>query len=270
LPNTVPQCGVGGAQCVSCGAGNACTAQGQCVCTAASCPHGCCANGPGNRGACLPGNTDQSCGTGGARCAACSGTTSCHDQQCLACGLLTCPNGCCDGNGVCQPGNTLAACGTGGVACAACGNDEDCENGQCGFCPPSCICMGQSICSSGEPQNVLCGGGHPSPCVCMVSAAGQPICVSSQGPVNNCTTDTECQSFVRGAVCVNAGPAGSLCPTEGNFCAGPCCNAQSCANGCCDGGRCQPGNAPEACGTGGGICAECGLGQACRNGQCTG
>ncbi|MFM9107277.1 MAG: hypothetical protein ACKOWF_11345, partial [Chloroflexota bacterium] len=66
-------CGTGGAACAACSGGKTCQAR-RCQagggCSAASCPNGCCQNGT-----CKPGTQSDACGTGGAACAACSGTT---------------------------------------------------------------------------------------------------------------------------------------------------------------------------------------------------
>src|SRR5581483_7307846 len=62
-----------GDQCIACDAGQRCH-QGQCVCDATSCPNGCC-----DGANCVPfaDQTNQRCGTGGAACAACTGSDTC-------------------------------------------------------------------------------------------------------------------------------------------------------------------------------------------------
>jgi hypothetical protein len=189
------------------------------------------------------------------------------------CTPQSCPDGCCDnvGGGNCQPGNTLQACGTGGEICQSCGDDEICQNGRCVTCSPTCTCMGQSACSAAGDNIVCFEHDDGTVCFCLVSRSGQPFCSGTQqDPGNNCQTDEDCQEFAPGAVCVNAGPANSLCPSGNNFCAAPCCTPESCPDGCCFSGFCVPGITTEACGRGGGLCVECGPDQACQNGQCTG
>ncbi len=78
-------CGNGGT-CGSCQPGQTCDAttgicQGRVTCSAQNCPTGCC----DAAGTCQPGTTAQACGTGGAACAACTGSaTTCQSGQCVA------------------------------------------------------------------------------------------------------------------------------------------------------------------------------------------
>ena len=70
-PNTADRCVLGMCRCgnaAACGSGQLCI-DGECRCTADSCPGGCCA---GNL--CEPGNTKDRCGRGGAACAKCRNT----------------------------------------------------------------------------------------------------------------------------------------------------------------------------------------------------
>src|SRR6185369_6377632 len=96
-----------------CAANQACSAQGACVCTPASCPNGCCDS------------TDQcrtsgmmTCGTNGAACAPCATGQACANGACV-CNTTSCPNGCCDSTGQCRPSGT-GTCGVGGAACKPC------------------------------------------------------------------------------------------------------------------------------------------------------
>jgi cysteine-rich repeat protein len=61
-----------------CGSGARCVL-GACRCDATSCPNGCC-----NGSVCLPGNSNDACGSGGASCQACTGDARCTGHQCRA------------------------------------------------------------------------------------------------------------------------------------------------------------------------------------------
>ncbi|HZI15024.1 MAG TPA: hypothetical protein VE153_31930 [Myxococcus sp.] len=97
-PPSVNNCGVGGEQCNECPEGRAdrCTQFGgcscgenagvcpvgqrcsgaRCICDAASCPDGCCSAA----GACLPGDSNSSCGNAGSLCTSCPILTSCRSN----------------------------------------------------------------------------------------------------------------------------------------------------------------------------------------------
>jgi hypothetical protein len=81
-------CGVPGATCTACSAGQECSKSSSgCVCDANSCPNGCC-----SAGACY-GSTQQSstaCGNGGAACVSCASGDACVVGVCQA------ANGACD------------------------------------------------------------------------------------------------------------------------------------------------------------------------------
>ena len=102
-------CGSGGT-CGSCKNGQTCNAttgqcQGRVTCSAQTCPNGCC----DAAGICQP-NSREACGTGGAACAPCSGsTTICRNGQC---DQLANTLGC-----LCNNGARPATCTT--RACAA-------------------------------------------------------------------------------------------------------------------------------------------------------
>jgi hypothetical protein len=222
-------------------------------------------DGCGNTGVCPPDNCP-------------SGTTCNANGQCQStsnCSAQNCPNGCCDDSGACQPGNALAACGTGGKPCATCDPDAGVcqQNGTCGTCTDICPCQGQSICSLDDNAACYQPGANEAVCGCMVSLTGEPICAGShETSASNCTSDNDCKGYADGAVCVAAAPGSVFCPTNGNFCAAPCCTPQSCPNGCCNGlvGCVQVENqTAETCGTGGKFCRPCNPGQVCQNGQCT-
>jgi hypothetical protein len=181
--NTNQVCGTGGALCVSCGAGQACQnqrcacvpqctgkacgpdgcggscgdcqggqscgANGQCICSEASCP-GCC---DANQ-VCQQGTTKQHCGGGGGSCATCDQDQGCQDGQCVPCSqTFDCP---CVGQSVCtDPNSGFANCrlldNQGVCTCmvstqgepicqgasgSSCGTDEDCQS----FAPGS-VCV---------------------------------------------------------------------------------------------------------------------------------
>jgi hypothetical protein len=303
--------GCGGLCGDNCPEGTVCSADGTaCLCTAQTCPNGCCTNGPGQAGECEPGDSGQACGTGGETCKKCGPGSRCRNQQCdcepdcdnrdcgpdgcggtcgtcspgqvcdeddgeCICTGQTCPNGCCTNGsgkpGTCRPGTTIQACGTGGEECEVCDDDDEvCQGGQCVECDDICPCTGQSICTLADSATCFQRSPNDAACNCLVSLTGEPICAGShQVSPSNCAADADCHGYAPGAVCVAAAPGSLVCPTGGNFCAAPCCTPQSCPNGCCGGiTGCLPGNEFEACGTGGEICVLCVPGQVCQNGRC--
>ena len=164
-------CGNGGA-CGTCSGDLTCDeSSGKCLCTAENCPNGCCSNGPGNPGTCETGDTFQQCGGGGARCAHCANSETCHDQQCVACtdsctctGQSACltpnaPNAYCTADGICFCAVTtagVAVCATGAIQVrGGCETDQDCVDAVAGaYCigasnqlQSPCI-FGQAFCAS--------------------------------------------------------------------------------------------------------------------------
>ena len=156
--------------CGSCAEGQRCQ-NGQCICDAESCPDGCCASGPGNPGACRSGTNRQTCGAGGAQCAACPTGQDCFGQQCAACGPQTCSDGCCAPDGTCQSGFAIHGLRWSRRApCASCSDQQTCQNRQCADCGQNCICTGQSICADPDAPNITCPGPSPNDlCICYVS-----------------------------------------------------------------------------------------------------
>jgi hypothetical protein len=124
-------CGEGGNSCTDCTKTSQSCIGHQCgTCNNGSCPNGCCANG-----ACQIGNLNAQCGTGGISCQDCSknATNKYCDatlKQCVACGLSTCPSGCCSSN-VCHIGNADDKCGYGGAACSKCNPPQYCISQEC-------------------------------------------------------------------------------------------------------------------------------------------
>jgi hypothetical protein len=137
--------------CGTCASGQICTADGQCVCTAASCPGGCCASDE----TCHTPPSNQFCGTGGAACAACTGQDQCQNGSCVCvpdCDAKVCgPDGC---GGSCRPGCTdpLAPTCCGGSGCKSLEND-----------PANCGACGRA-CENGEP--------------CILGACGCDVCAN--------------------------------------------------------------------------------------------
>jgi hypothetical protein len=107
---------------------------GSCVCTAASCPNGCCM---GNT--CQTSN-DQHCGTGGAACVSCPSGTTCGNGVCdFVCNL---PPGFCNATEQCCGNSCKKPAG------ALCGGDSQCCSNNCctvfSF-PPVSFCCGPGL-----------------------------------------------------------------------------------------------------------------------------
>jgi hypothetical protein len=277
-------CGTGGAPCVKCGAGSRCQNQhctcepdcdnrdcgpdgcggscgtcatgqvcdaddGECLCTARSCPTGCCTIGSGKPGECRPGNTLAACGTSGEECETCDADDEvCRGGRCVECADL-CPNGCCAADGSCQPGDTIQACGAGGKACLQCTSQEQCANGEC--VPSTCAgrCTRDNDCP--DLRNCVCD-----------RAQGTCCARKCDGKV--------CGSDGCGGTCENLCPPNTVCNGDGTACL---CNAQSCRNGCCSNGlgnpgTCEAGNTNPACGRPGQSCQTCTGREQCVNQQC--
>jgi hypothetical protein len=283
--------GCGGTCGSGCPDGTVCSEDGgACLCTAESCPNGCCSNGEGNPGVC------------GNRCpdgTVCSATGGC------VCTPQSCPDGCCDDAETCQLGNTPQTCGTGGAQCASCGAGEGCLNQQCVPCTPNCDTLGHSCgpdgcggsCGTCEFDQVCVDG------ICVCNATGCPNGCCEFGPGNpgSCLTPSNdfcgiggvaCEPCGEGLTCVNGfcecvpDCTGRICGTDG--CGGTCgndcprgqicyadgqchCDSESCPNGCCTNGpgnigTCQASN--TACGTFGNLCNACEVNQVCVDGIC--
>ena len=274
-PNLADTCNASGT-CV-CGAGSAACqtgqqcVQGQCQCTTASCPSGCCQGAPPSQ--CVT-PSKAACGVQGSSCTACDANLSdgCDAQtgkctcgtngQCAAgeqcqggactCSGTTC-TGCCQ-NGSCV-GSSLATCGTGGAACVTCSTTladtcgasgcqcgtgpqcaqgQHCSAGQCACDPTSCTtgCCNGTTCTS--PNLAECGanGVGCSPCNATIADRCTAAGTCSCGGGQACVTGQQC--------------VGGACT----------CNATSCPSGCCSGGTCSSPS-PTTCGTQGGACSNC-------------
>lgn len=185
------------------------------------------------------------CGAIGAPCSDCVGTDSCTNYLCgskRACGTSPVPDdkpctdnsgtcykgiccaGCLDGNGVCQPGSAVTACGksppgAGHTICTSCVDADACTTD---------ICNKDGSCGHGvAPDNTSCADAN--------TCDGAETC-----QMGKCTP-----------------PANFNCPSDGNVCHAPTCDAQmNCSQklltgtGCPDGDKC---NGDETCNNG--VCA---------------
>lgn len=163
-------CGTGGANCTACTSPQTCQDH-KCVapaaCTTANCT-GCC----NDSDVCVTTPSLTACGTGGNRCAACSGAgATCTAGACKTpCGPANC-QGCCKADGTCVASVT-ATCGNNGVMCTACAGTDICSNGSCisTNCKSTCpgCCMG-TTCQLGN-TGPLCGASGNS---CVACTNGQ-------------------------------------------------------------------------------------------------
>ncbi len=243
---------------------------GSCVCNAASCPNGCCTNGPGNPGECRP-SSDDTCGINGAQCVDCPAGLACNAQGQCVCNAAGCPNGCCTngpGNpGECrrpQPNND--ACGINGAQCVDCPAGLGCDaQGRCvcnaASCPGGCCDTPNGPCIT-PPTSDNCGiNGN----IC-VECIDNAVC---SGGLCQCAPGFK----LCGPQCI---PNASCCTGASVGCAQPtpnCCviNNNGVCRDCCDNGDC--GNPAPICNAGG-TCvpctstAQCGPGRICCGGQC--
>jgi hypothetical protein len=130
-----------GKTCGTCPQGTECNQNGTaCVCTAQSCPKGCC----NAKGECVNPPTDQACGIGGVACKACPNGKTCNPTtgQCDCvpnCKDKVCGSDGCDGQ--CPPGcdtNNCFSCDADkGICEFECGCGATCDGkGKC-TCPPT-------------------------------------------------------------------------------------------------------------------------------------
>jgi hypothetical protein len=112
----------------SCPAGTQCQ-NGTCTPVTSSC--GPCAGCCTSNGFCQGGDSDLSCGKGGAPCRQCANSEVCKDQACIQCSPDNC-TGCCDSFGECVSGlSDEFDCGRGGETCNFCGVSQSCLSGVC-------------------------------------------------------------------------------------------------------------------------------------------
>jgi hypothetical protein len=153
------------------------------------------------------------------------------------CDATSCPNGCCVNN-TCHT-NDPAACGTGGGLCVQCPAGIACASGTCQTAPPPGPCDA-TTCPNGCCINNTCHEGDPA------------ACGTGGGSCTQCGT-------AAGVTCVSGACQPGPPP--------PPCNATTCPNGCCANGECHVHD-PQFCGSGGGLCFSCPVGEGCFSGKC--
>ena len=219
--------------CGDCAPGQTC-ANGTCVCTAESCPNGCCLGA-----ACRPGNTRDACGAPGGACQVCASGQPCIAGVCR-CTSNSCPSGCCDVD-TCRSGDTDQFCGTRGQGCRTCGGRDTCGGGGV---TGACGCTGKT-------RQEACAG---KTCGFVSDGCYFTFNCGDCAPGQTCDNGTcTCSGCAPGQTCVNGACA---------------CTAESCPNGCCLGADCQVGTAADACGAPGGACQVCAGGQVCHHRRC--
>lgn len=282
-------CGMGGYECVDCGAFNAScnsathTCGASTPCNASTCPNGCCTAA----GVCVDGSSNAACGTSGQACATCPSGTNCDPSwhTCVGsqdCGPWNC-GGCCDLWGNCNWGGDTWACGMGGGFCQDCGsqglscdpNSYTCTSTQdCGpwNCPGCCDWYG--YCNwGGDDWACGWGGNLCSDCWSMGMSCNpdQGACMTQQdcGPWNCdgcCDWNGQCQwggedwaCGAKGQMCEDCGWYGGSCDPNMKMCSIPePCGPANCP-GCCDpySNECRMGFDSWACGTSGQVCQDC-------------
>ena len=304
-------CGFGGQACIDCTAvgfdcipplsgetGGACGAlvagpgDGGMNCGPANCV-GCCA-----ASVCLPGTSNDDCGSHGLACLPCrAASLSCVAQRaggaCVgsatSCNPETC-TGCCDASGQCQNPSTVGACGAGGVACEFCLPGQVCNAGHCqtvpGCGPNTCPgCCTGTMCLTGSQDKSSCGSagmacqgcGSGASCFALGAKLGGTCAIDmgcGPGTCSNgcCDSFYQCQPGNTRSFCASDGDGGS-CGTCGGDCStgvcvgGAFCSPANCINGCClPDGTCWNGGEDNAhCGGNGALCIECGPGYACNS-----
>jgi hypothetical protein len=273
-----------------------CCAAGMCVGGAAGAACG------GNGDACVDctnANAGHACVNGVCGCAAaadCPAGQACTNGKCgAACDMNTpCNGGCCTAamNGMCVAGTAQATCGNNGGLCLNCMTQFQqgkagvtCEavmgGGQCGCtmnneCPNNaagCL-MNTKLC------NFMCSMQAPCQAGCCANGGCQPGTSNTACGANGSCVD--CTMSNTGHVCranLTCGcntaadcPMGMACTN--NVCSANCDLAHPCNGGCCSAGiagMCVAGNAANACGALGGVCANCTMnaaGHACVAGAC--
>jgi C2 domain len=246
------------------------------LCSASSCPGGCCSNGT-----CEPGATTDACGAAGGVCAVCGQDESCVDGACKKVG--GCTTGCADSSNVCQPGTANESCGTAGKACAACSAGQTCTAGVCtaacnhitcaqGCCTADGQCV-QSVatsCGSGGAACATCKSGED--CVAGACVKKQD-CSSCDGC---CINGTQCMPGSSAAACGTSGATCTTCNSKESCVNGQCqaisCDKTSCPSGCCTANnQCIPFTQQNlsVCGKAAEACHVCGsTDKSCQQGTC--
>ncbi len=232
------------------------------LCSASSCPGGCCSNGT-----CEPGATTDACGAAGGVCAVCGQDESCVDGACKKVG--GCTTGCADSSNVCQPGTANESCGTAGKACAACSAGQTCT---AGVCTAACnhITCAQGCCTADGQcvQSVAtsCGSGGAA---CATCKSGEDCVAGACVKKQDCSSCDGC--CINGTQCM-PGSSAAACGTSGATCT-TCNSKESCVNGQCQAISCDKTSCPSGCCTASGQCldftsqskTECGASGACKS-----
>ncbi|MDF2738997.1 MAG: hypothetical protein K0S88_363 [Actinomycetia bacterium] len=221
--NTEQACGRGGQACVNCpGSATSCQ-NGECqpTCSEATCPNGCC----DATGKCQPGDQTQACGLGGVPCVRCqAGQFCCSTPACdeinrrgqCACGIDSCPDGCCEEFTTCRPGTTNEFCGLGGLECLTC----DPKDGE--------VCAEVEVGSGGDVERL---------CICTPETCPNGCCSGGPGEPGSCLANRAPQCGIGGALCQLCDNS-SVCNAQGQcVCSRSCPRCQTCDAGT---GQCQP------------------------------
>ena len=232
-------CGLGGVECLNCGAlGFACVS-GACEGPAPACSPATCTGCCDAQGQCQFGDKADACGVSGGKCANCAAQSqSCIGGKCQgpppACGPKTC-GGCCDAQGTCQTGTGNSACGNTGSPC------ENCVAGGKICNQPGSYCAFFPSCGS-----VTCPTG----------------CCDKSGKCLDGKTNAACGSG--GSQCANCASQGQSCAPQGFCYSGNHCGPDNCAGCCTATGQCVTGATGVACGQYGKLCDNClSKGQSC-------
>jgi hypothetical protein len=224
--------------CTTCPDGTTCDAQtGQCIpiCSAETCPEGCCdANHQ-----CQQGKSNTACGTRGVACEVCDGSNgACVDQRCQ-CTADTCPTGCCE-NGPGKPGLCFVpsndTCGIGGQRCVRCSESTACnEQG-------ICRCATASCCSLDSCPNGCCENGPEKLGRCLTGTTSEAcgaqggICVACAEGTSCCPGRESCGKLEGEACSENRACCSDVCNRQGVCQCSAICSeepGQCCATGCC-------------------------------------
>lgn len=214
-------CGLSGAACDVCVAGQACTS-GKCVAAQTGCGPGNCASGCCQGDVCKTGNENGACGSGGGVCNACPGTQSCNASkvcEAVSAGCQATCAGCCVGN-TCSAGNQAGACGASGAACTTCQSGQVCDQGQCksagcsaqnpnGTCGASQTCLNGACCATAKMCSGACCGASDT---CIAGAC----CTAANKCGNSCCSAQQ--------LCMSDGAGTSSCQTR-------CTTTSQCGNG---------------------------------------
>jgi hypothetical protein len=167
-----------------------------------------------------------------------------------------------------MPGAADDSCGAGGGVCLDCaGGGTACEPTQKRCVPAGCTPSCDGKCAGADDGcGGKCAAGNCAGCcrggVCLDGATDES-CGKDGAECSDCSAQ---QGKCSAGSCSNCTPnCAGKCAGASDDCGGACATS-GCA-GCCAGGVCQGGTAQNACGKGGGACADCGT-QPCEAGAC--